>query len=164
MKMLAALFALALVGGHSTYCPAQAPAAKTDSMKFTIYAAKDIKWDDAPASLPPGAKVAVLDGDPSKDGPFVMRIRMPDGYRIAPHTHPMPERVTIISGSLFFGMGDKFDPKKGHELSAGAFGTWPAGMKHFGWTEGETVIQLHGMGPWSLTYVNPADDPRNKKK
>jgi quercetin dioxygenase-like cupin family protein len=129
---------------------------------LAVFAPGDIKWADAPAILPRGAKVAVLEGNPSKAGPFVMRVRMPDGYRIAPHTHPKAERVTVLSGTFHLGMGGKFDPAKGRAMPAGSFGTWPAGMKHYVWVEGETVIQLHGTGPWSLTYVNPADDPRGK--
>jgi quercetin dioxygenase-like cupin family protein len=128
-----------------------------------VYTPKDVKWEDAPASLPRGAKVAVLEGDPAKEGPFVMRIKMPDGYRVPPHTHPKPERVTVITGTLNIGMGGTFDAEKCKEMPAGSFGTWPAGMKHFGWMKGETVLQMHGTGPWSLTYVNPKDDPRNQK-
>ena len=98
------------------------------------------------------------------DGPFVMRVKMPDGYRVPPHTHPKPERVTVISGTLNIGMGDTFAADKCTAMPAGSFGTWPAGMKHFGWMKGETVLQMHGTGPWSLTYVNPKDDPRNQKE
>ncbi len=122
-----------------------------------------IKWKEGPPSLPKGAMAVVLEGDPAKEGPFVMRVKMPDGYRIPPHTHPKPERVTVISGTLYIGMGGTFDEKKGKAMPAGTFGRWPAGMKHFGWTKGETVVQLHGTGPWSIKYVNPTDDPRNKK-
>jgi anti-sigma factor ChrR (cupin superfamily) len=107
--------------------------------------------------------IALLEGNPMKDGPFVFRIKVPDGYRVPPHMHPKTERVTVISGSFFIGEGDTFDAKKGHSMSAGTFGYWPAGMKHFVWTEGETVLQFHGTGPWSIEYVNSADDPRKKK-
>jgi quercetin dioxygenase-like cupin family protein len=121
-------------------------------------------WKDGPPSLPPGAKMAVLEGDPTKKGPFVFRVKVPDGYRIAPHTHPRPERVTVLAGSFHLGMGEKFDPKHAQALPAGTYGTWPAGMAHFVWVEGETVVQFHGDGPWAIDYVNPADDPRNRKK
>jgi hypothetical protein len=123
-----------------------------------------LAWQDAPASLPAGAKIALLEGDPARPGPFVFRVKFPDGYRVMPHTHPKPERVTVISGTLYFGMGEKFDKSKGREMPAGTFGTWPAGMKHFGWVKGETVLQLHGEGPWTINYLNPADDPRKAKK
>lgn len=128
-----------------------------------LYLPNDIQWMDAPNSIPPGAKIAVLDGDPSKDGQFVARFKLPAGYRVAPHTHPKPERLTVLSGTLYFGMGGKFDEKKARPMPAGSFGTWPPGMQHFAWTEGETIIQIHGVGPWVIEYVNPADDPRNKK-
>ena len=131
--------------------------------EMVVVAPRDVKWADAPPSLPRGAKVAVLEGDPGKEGPFVLRVRMPDGYKIAPHTHPKPERVTIISGTMFIGMGDKFDEARGKEMPAGSYGSWPAGMKHFAWVKGETVVQLHGTGPWTITYVNPDDDPRKPR-
>jgi hypothetical protein len=129
-----------------------------------IYAPKRIAWQEGPASIPPGAKLAVLEGNPSKEGPFVLRLWLPDGYRIPPHTHPKPERVTVISGTFHIGMGDKFDPSKGEVMPAGTFGTWAPGMKHYVWATGETVVQLHGMGPWSIQYVDPAADPRNAKR
>ena len=123
-----------------------------------------LKWAAAPPAFPKGAQIAVVTGDPSKEGPFVFRLKLPDGYRVAPHHHPKPERITVLAGTFYIGMGDKFDPEKGRAMPAGSFGTWPAGMKHFVWTKGETVIQLHGTGPWSLTYVNPEDDPRKSRK
>jgi hypothetical protein len=122
-----------------------------------------VKWVDGPPSLPPGAKIAVLDGDPGKEGPFVMRARMPDGYKIMPHTHPKDERVTVLSGTLYMGMGEKFDEKAAKPMPAGSYGRMGAGVKHFAYTKGETVIQVHGDGPWTIDYVNPADDPRKKK-
>jgi quercetin dioxygenase-like cupin family protein len=128
-----------------------------------VFTPASIKWKAGPPSLPKGASFAVLEGDPGKAGPFVLRVKMPDGYRIPPHTHPTTERVTVISGTMYIGMGDTFDEKKGKALPAGAFGRWPAGMKHFAWTKGETVVQVHGTGPWAIHYVNPADDPREKK-
>lgn len=124
----------------------------------------EIKWQDGPASLAPGAKFAVLEGDPAKEGPFTMRLRLPDGFRISPHMHPATEHVTVISGTFNFGMGDKFDQKATKEMPAGTFGHWPAGMKHFAWVKGETIVQLHGMGPWRIEYLNPADDPRKAAK
>ncbi|MBM3982662.1 MAG: DUF4437 domain-containing protein [Planctomycetes bacterium] len=123
----------------------------------------ELTWQDGPLSLPPGAKFAVLEGDPTKPGPFVFRVKVPDGYRIPPHTHPKPERVTVVSGTFNLGMGDTFDATKTDALPAGTYGTWPAGMKHFVWVKGETVVQFHGEGPWVIDYVNRADDPRHKK-
>jgi quercetin dioxygenase-like cupin family protein len=129
----------------------------------SIHQTPQIKWQQGPASLPPGAKLALLEGDPAKDGPFTMRLLMPDGYKIPPHTHPKVEHVTVITGTFNLGMGEKFDANAGREMPAGTFGFWPAGMKHFAWTKGETIIQLHGIGPWTINYLNPADDPRQKQ-
>lgn len=137
---------------------------KHGAMEAAIRRADGLTWKDGPPSLPPGAKIAVLEGDPSKEGPFVFRVKVPDGYRIPPHSHPKPERVTVISGTFNIGMGDTFDEKKGTEMPAGTYGTWPKRMKHFVWVKGETVIQFHGDGPWSIDYLNPTDDPRNQKK
>jgi quercetin dioxygenase-like cupin family protein len=135
-----------------------------ESMGATIHRPDGLAWKDGPPSLPPGAKFAVLDGDPTKPGPFVMRVKAPDGYRIPPHTHPKPERLTVISGTFYIGMGNTFDLNQGQEMPAGTYGTWPPGMKHFVWVKGETVIQLHGEGPWTINYLNPADDPRTAKQ
>ena len=118
------------------------------------------QWSPAPASLPVGAKLAVLEGDPTKPGLFTMRLSIPDGYRIPPHFHPVDEHVTVISGTFQVGMGDSFDATKLSTLPAGTFGLLPAGMRHFAQAKGATVLQLHGTGPWKLTYVNPADQPK----
>jgi hypothetical protein len=123
----------------------------------------DMKWVPGPASLPPGTKAALLEGDPAKEGPFTLRLQLPDGYSIQPHSHPGVEHVTVISGTFNLGMGEKFDKSGGRALGAGGFAFMAPGMKHFAWTTGETVIQLHGVGPWKINYVNAADDPRNKK-
>src|SRR6187200_2199860 len=116
----------------------------TQSGDMRLYRGDTIEWKAGPAALPPGAKMAVLEGDPTKDGPFVVRFQFPDGYHIAPHTHPKTERVTVISGALYLATGEALDRSNAKRLSAGSFGYWPAGMKHAAWSEGETVIQLHG--------------------
>jgi quercetin dioxygenase-like cupin family protein len=108
--------------------------------------------------------IAVLEGDPTKEGPFVFRLKLPDGYRVPPHTHPKTERVTVISGSFNIGMGERFDQEATKLMPAGTYGYWEAGMKHFVWAKGETILQFHGMGPWSIKYVDPRDDPRNSKE
>jgi hypothetical protein len=131
--------------------------------EFALFQPDKIEWKDGPSSLPKGAKIAVLEGDPTKDGPFVFRVKVPDGYRIPVHTHPKAERVTVISGTFNIGMGEKFDAQATQAMPAGTYGHWATGMKHFVWIKGETVVQFHGMGPWSIQYVNPADDPRNQK-
>ncbi|MBW3628209.1 MAG: cupin domain-containing protein [Gemmatimonadetes bacterium] len=123
-----------------------------------------IKWAPAPASLPAGARVTLLDGDPAQPGPFTMRLWMPDGYRIPPHFHPGVERITVISGTFLLGTGDRFDASGLNTMETGAYASMGAGMRHFVQTRGETVVQLNNIGPWALHYVNPADDPRNAPK
>jgi quercetin dioxygenase-like cupin family protein len=134
------------------------------SSAIELFPTDTIKWQNAPASLPKGASIAVLEGDPTKEGPFVFRLKIPDGYRVPPHTHPKTERVTVISGTFNIGMGEKFDQNATKAMSAGTYGYWEAGMKHFVWAKGETVLQFHGIGPWSIRYVDPRDDPRSNKK
>jgi hypothetical protein len=146
---------------------AMRPGASSPEMEeFNVYAASEIEWRKGPESLPAGAEMAVLEGDPSKPGPFVFRVKAPDGFTIAPHTHPKAERVTVIAGTFHIAMGEKLDKGMGmgKTMPTGSFGYWPAGMKHFAWVTGETIVQFHGDGPWQINYLNPADDPRNAKK
>jgi anti-sigma factor ChrR (cupin superfamily) len=124
--------------------------------------AKDIKWGPAPNVLPPGAKIAVVSGDPFKDDLYVVRLKMPAGYKIPAHNHPTSEYVTVISGKFNIGMGDKLDPKKGMMLTAGGFAEAPAKMNHYAWASSPTIVQVHGQGPFAITYVDPADDPSKK--
>jgi quercetin dioxygenase-like cupin family protein len=136
----------------------------TGTTQSVVTEAKDVKWGNGPASLPPGARAAVLDGDPTKKGPFTMRAKLPANYRIAPHHHPADERVTVISGTAKIGMGEKFDEAKMTSLPAGGYFSMPRGHRHYFGTGGEeTVIQINGIGPWEIVYVNPADDPRKQK-
>jgi quercetin dioxygenase-like cupin family protein len=139
-------------------------AEETQSLDMRFYPPTSIEWKSGPAALPPGAKVAALEGDATKEGPFVVRLQFPDGYHIPPHTHPKTERVTVISGTMLLAMGENLNRGAAKTLSAGTYAFWPAGMKHTAWFQGETVIQLHGIGPWQINYLNPADDPRNSKK
>jgi quercetin dioxygenase-like cupin family protein len=111
--------------------------------------------------LPAGARLAVVEGDPFAPAAFTMRLRMPDGYTIPPHFHPVDEHVTVLQGTFLVGMGDRFDEGSLTELPTGSFGMLPTGMHHFARARGEVTLQLHGVGPWGLTYVNPADDPRS---
>jgi hypothetical protein len=124
--------------------------------------ADDLKWGPAPPSLPAGAKVAVLMGDPSKAVPYVLRAKMPDGYKVPPHWHPTTENVTVLQGTLMMGKGEKFDADASEALNAGGFASMPKDMRHFAWAKGETIIQIHGIGPFDITYVNADDDPRKK--
>jgi ketosteroid isomerase-like protein len=119
-----------------------------------------IAWGPAPPALPPGAKMAVISGDPAKDGPFVIRGQLPANYVIPPHWHPTDEHVTVLSGSVAMGMGDKVD--KGEELGVGGYAAMPAQMHHYLTTKTGATVQVHGMGPFAITYVNPADDPSKK--
>ena len=119
----------------------------------------DLKWGPAPAIFPAGAKMAVLSGDPSKAGQFVVRLKLPAGYRLPAHQHPTDEYVTVISGDFSLGMGDKLDPAKSAHLTAGGFAEAPAKMNHFAWTKKGAVVQVSAEGPFAMTYVNPADDP-----
>ena len=128
-----------------------------------LFPAAEIQWGEGPPSLAKGASMMVLEGDPAKEGMFTMRLRFPDGFVVNPHYHSQIEHVTVIAGTLHFGMGEKFDRASTRPMPAGSFGFWPIGMRHFAYTEGETVLQLHGRGPWTITYVNPADDPRGQK-
>ncbi|SDR62383.1 Cupin domain-containing protein [Rhizobiales bacterium GAS191] len=124
--------------------------------------AGDMKWGPAPNVFPPGAQIAVVSGDPFKDGLYVVRLKMPSGYKIPAHNHPTSEYITVLSGKFSLGMGDKLDPKKGLMLGPGGFAEAPAKMNHFGWTTGQTIVQVHGQGPFAITYVDPADDPSKK--
>ena len=125
---------------------------------------KDIKWGDAPPSMPKGAKIAVLQGDPGKPGPFVIRLMVPAGYKIAPHWHSQDESLTVISGTLNFGLGDKAETGKAHALTAGGFHFLSGRDHHYVVAKTATVIQVSGSGPFDMTYINPDDDPQKAKK
>lgn len=126
----------------------------------TFATAKDLKWGDTPSL--PGAKVAVVEGPMNEEKPFILRIKFPANYRIAPHFHSSIEHVTVINGEFFMGMGEKFDKDKGQGLKPGDIAIMQPKTPHYAYTTKETEVQVHGMGPWTLTFVNPADDPRKK--
>lgn len=132
--------------------------------QHVMFAQGDLKWNDGPASLPAGAKIAVLEGDPKKAGLFTIRLQFPAGFKVQPHTHPVAEHVTVLSGTLNMGAGTKFDETAAHEMTAGGFSLMPAEMAHFAWTKEGCVLQVHAMGPFEVNYINPADDPRQAKK
>ena len=121
----------------------------------------DLKWADVP-SLPPGAKIAVIEGPMNEAVPFTIRLKFPKDYAIPAHSHPAIERVTVLSGTFHMGTGDKLDKAKAHALPAGAIGIMQPGTNHFAWTAEETIVQLNGNGPWGINYVDPNDDPRKK--
>jgi hypothetical protein len=107
--------------------------------------------------------MAVISGDPTKTGQFTIQLSLPDGYKIAPHFHPTDEVVEIKQGTFLVGMGDKFDIAQTKAMAVGDTGTVPALAHHFGAAKGATIVQVTAMGPFALTYVNPADDPKNAK-
>jgi len=125
---------------------------------------QDIKWGAVPPSMPKGAKIAVLEGDPSKPGPFVIRLMVPPGYKIAPHWHTQDESLTVISGTLYFGSGDKVETSKAHTLTAGSFHFLSGKDHHYLVAKSQAVIQINGNGPFDVTYINPDDAIQTAKK
>jgi len=124
---------------------------------------EDVVWKDGPPSLPKGAQMALLYGDPAKDGVFVMRLKFPANYKIPAHTHPTEEVVTIVSGEFNIGMGAAFDPAKTKTIKTGGVIAMPPGTQHFVQVNREAVVQLSTRGPWAISYVNPAEDPRKSQ-
>jgi quercetin dioxygenase-like cupin family protein len=152
MRVLAIAATLACVGAAGVV--AQEPMA-AHGMR-----ADQLKWGAGPPTLPRGGEFALLSGDPTKPGPFTVRLKMPAGYKIPAHSHPSAELVTVISGELGIGMGDKLDEAKAEKLPVGGFIDVPANLNHFAFAaSGETVVQIHSQGPFATKYVNPADDP-----
>ncbi len=169
MKKIALILILPLVLSLAAVAAQKKDASKKSTESATseqhvVLNPADLKWGDAPPGLPPGAKLAVLAGDPNKKGLFTVRLQTPAGYKVPPHTHPTSEHITVISGTFNIGTGDKFDEAAGKEMGAGGYMVMPPGMKHYAWTPAETIIQVQGMGPFVIKYVNPADDPRNAKQ
>lgn len=123
----------------------------------------EAQWGPAPPMLPPGAEIAVLDGNPMGDSAYTLRLKFPAGYKIPAHSHPTDEHVTVLSGSVAIGMGDKLDEMGGKALTVGGFALMPAGMNHYAYTKEGATILLHGQGPVEFIYVDPATDPRNAK-
>ena len=126
-----------------------------------MVAPSDLKWADVP-SLPPGARIAVIEGPLTEAVPFTFRLKFPANYSIPAHWHPAIEHVTVISGTFSMGTGDKLDAAAAKPLPAGSVAIMQPKTAHFGLTKDETIVQVHGVGPWAVTYVNPADDPRKK--
>jgi quercetin dioxygenase-like cupin family protein len=162
MKAKQKIFVLILIGiiGSVTLVLSQMPHSHDGHI---MVMPGDIKWADAPPSLPRGAKVAVIEGDPSAKGLFTLRAKIPANYKIMPHKHPADEHVTVMEGTCYMGLGEKFDEKDAMEMTTGAFAVMKTGTVHYFFTKKECIIQLHGMGPWDIIYINPADDPRKKK-
>ncbi|WP_341633003.1 cupin domain-containing protein [Sphingomonas agri] len=124
--------------------------------------AKTLRWMDGPPGLPAGAKFAVVSGDPGKEGKFTVQIKMPAGYAVPAHHHPTDERVSVLSGELRYGMGDKLDRDRAGTLNRGHHVVMQSGMNHWVFTKDPATIQVSAMGPFQITYVDPKDDPRTK--
>ena len=152
-SMLLAAAALLCLGAASA---AAQDAAMGDMMMINPSA---LKWVDAPPGLPKGAKLAVLYGDPGKDGPYVVRLKTPGGYKVPPHWHTQTENLTVISGTLYLGSGDTMDMGAAHALKTGGFHNLPGGMHHYAFTRAATVVQIHGTGRRDSKYFIPQDDP-----
>lgn len=150
-RVLFGLALLALVG-----TPGRSFAQTT---KHTAMTPSELKWGPAPPVLPPGAQIAVLDGDPGKDGFFTLRLKFPDGYKIAPHWHPTDENIVVVSGTFVMGLGETRDNKAMHALPAGSFAVMPKMGRHYASAKGETVVQIYGQGPFVVNYVNKTDVP-----
>lgn len=153
MKSSATLCALAVVF--------TIPALAQEPPHFHTVTASTLKWSDTP--LIPGGKVAVIEGPLDKPTPFTLRILIPANRRIAPHYHTAIEHVTVISGNFNVGHGEKFDKAKTKALAAGDVAIMQPKTPHFVWVDKETIVQVHGVGPWTVTFVDPKDDPRKKK-
>jgi quercetin dioxygenase-like cupin family protein len=154
---IAMAFALASVVGTHTF------AGEAGESAHILLTPSDVKWGEPPPMLPPGSKMAVLYGDPAKAGMFVIRAKMPAGYKIPAHSHPGDETVTVLSGIFMMGMGDKLDPKVAKPLPVGSFAMMPAKSNHFAFAKTASVVQVVAMGPLAFDYVNPGEDPRNAK-
>jgi hypothetical protein len=156
---------LAMVGIFFLASLAFTGSAHDSSHQKNAFTPDTISWGVAPPFLRPGAQLAVLEGDPTAStGDFTIRLKMPDGYRIAPHWHPNRENVTIISGTFKVGMGDEFDSSKMAAFGAGSFAFLDPDMHHYAVASGETIVQVHGQSPLQINYVNPNDDPSKKNK
>jgi anti-sigma factor ChrR (cupin superfamily) len=159
MKTASALTGILILAG--TACPAGAQTA-AHSGDHRLYSPQEIRWAPGPPSLPKGAEAALLYGDPSKEGPFVLRLRFPANYQIPPHRHPGAEILTVVSGTFMLGSGETADKAKAQAMPSGGFTAMPPNMAHYAHTDEVTVVQINSMGPWSINYVNPNDDPRRQ--
>ena len=157
MKHATALAAIAITFGSMSPLTALSQAHGDHVMVVPA----ELKWADVP-SLPAGAKLAVIEGPMNEAKPFTVRLKLPANYSIPAHFHSAIEHVTVISGTFNMGTGDKLDTATSRPLAAGSVAIMQPGTRHFAWTKEETEVQLHGVGPWTVTYVNAAEDPRKK--
>lgn len=138
-----------------------ATAAPLQAQEHVMVTPQDVEWTSGPPSVPEGAEMAVLYGNPGDEGPFALRLKLPAGYHIPPHSHPRPEIVTVISGTFELGNGETAERDAAEALPAGSLFAFDPGMAHFTYNDEETVIQLTSVGPWAIEYVDPDDDPRD---
>lgn len=159
-------FLVALAVGTSSLAAVTAqtpqPPAATPPAHVTI-TPDEVKWGPAPPSVPPGPMIAVMSGDPAGTGPFVIRIKFPDGFKMPAHWHPTDENITVLQGTFRAGMGDAYSEAGLKDFPVGSFIKMPKEMRHFAGAKGEVIVQVHAQGPFVLNYVNPNDDPRKKK-
>jgi hypothetical protein len=138
---------------------AQSPAPTAAPSGDAVWEA-NFTWVDGPAALPKGVKMAKLSGDPDQPGPFVARLKLPSGFVLPPHVHTTDENVTVVAGIVHSGRGETFDRTKTRRLTAGAYGLTPAGTPHFSHSPEGAILQIHGVGPFTVRYIDPKDDPR----
>ena len=160
MKKVLLVLGFLLAGSFNCASGTSMSSGPSQNAAHVVVAPDAIQWGDGPPGLPPGLKMGVLLGDPGKSGPFVLRARLPDGYRIMPHWHSIDENITVLQGTFLAAGGDTFDPAAMQPMTAGYFLHLPGRMHHFAAARGDTVIQIHGDGPFDIHYLNPADDPR----
>ena len=153
--------ALAALSATLALCCLVALTAWAQSGAHMMVTPDELKWMDV-ALLPAGAKQVVIEGPLNEPVPVTFRLRFPANYEVPAHWHPAIEHITVISGTFNMGTGDKLDRSKTRALSAGSVAIMQAKTTHFAWTSEETIIQIHGVGPWTINYVNSADDPRKK--
>ena len=162
MVRLLRTFGLLFCAGSLALSSAAISAQATPPQKPPSPDAPQKKAAPAPPSLPSGAQMAVLDGNPMKPGPFALRVKLPSGYRVPPHWHPTEENIVILNGASKFGTGNTVDESKMKALSPGSYVRMPRGMRHYVEADGETTFHMYGTGPFAISYANPKDDPRKK--
>lgn len=162
LVLLVGAFVLSVAQSRSTQKTQAAPAAPGKTADHHTVKENEVQWSAAPPIFNPGAQMALMDGDPGSAGMFTVRLKMPAGYKIMPHWHPTQENVTVLSGHFAYGMGDKMDPAQMATLGPGGFVALHARAHHYAMAKEGCVVQVSGMGPLQLIYVNPADNPSKK--
>jgi len=142
----------------------QGKTAKADHVMKQAGKSTKLTWMKGPDFLPKGAMMAVVSGDPSKSGPFEIELSMPNGYSIAPHSHPTAEKITVKSGEFMYGMGDEVNASQMKTMKPGNSGEMPAGAHHDARARVKTVVSVSSTGPFAINYVHSKDDPRRKLK